>query len=938
MKKLSNCLYLSTILLALFFSSANLMHAETHVRSDDFNNGGIWIKEKSPYILDEGVYISNKHTLTIMPGVTIISASSTDVYSDTNTLTFDGANLSIEGTEDDPVIISGLKNIYITHGNLNIKYAVLNDTGIDLWQSTTTISSSTIKDTKNGILARGSNIHLNNIKLLNNDYGIKSNKYSTGPVLMKNSSFYLEEYGIGGIGNALEGVGGINDALEGVADMVLDSEQNVITITDSSIVGNRLYGIYNQAINPISAENNWWGSSTGPRTELFGDGDRIFGPMNTTPWKSIDQEKNICCSNVIFLPGIEASRLYKDNKGYFGTSTDRLWEPQGNSDVKSLFMDNFGISLDKNIYTSDILESAFNLKDIYKSFVAMMNGVVADNTINQWLPFPYDWRMNVNDIVYGQTRLATSSVSLIESIKDLAKSSKTGKVIIIAHSNGGLVAKTLLRALEETSESKIVEKVISIAVPELGTPKTILSMLHGYDQSIGKEFLASEKNVRNLSSNMQSAYNLLPSKKFFQLNPTNTISYSLSSSTQFLASTYEAMKDFLVNNYFSKKTPANTTIPLLLNPSMIENADFVHTTLDNWKSSNTTKLISLIGWGLPTPEGLEYKMDNHCDPNKVYLCNFSYSPIFTDRGDGTVLVDSRSDLVDTSLFFNIKQFNTDMDKKISHANILESSEILDSIKKEISNSNFEKDYGKYITSKEPVSNDRWLTITIFSPVDIDAYDKNGNHTGLLANFDPKLNFDRFENSIPNSFYIEYSDVKLLRLPYGEDYQIFLKGNDTGPVIIETKIEQFNKTIATTTFKEMPVTPLTSGELHIPISIESFATSSYISLDNDGDGITDLINRPDKFLLSSSTDPISDYLTYIESIKKAILALNLSTKEESRLIKRIDIITRKYNIKNGRKIERVHKKISEKFYRKIKLNDKQKRDILNKIEDMISSIE
>jgi hypothetical protein len=64
------------------------------------------------------------------------------------------------------------------------------------------------------------------------------------------------------------------------------------------------------------------------------------------------------------------------------------------------------------------------------------------------------------------------------------------------------------------------------------------------------------------------------------------------------------MKKFLTGNSFSKKTTTDTTVPLLLSAPMMNIANSLHSTIDNWKTSTTTKIVSLLGWGLPTPAGV----------------------------------------------------------------------------------------------------------------------------------------------------------------------------------------------------------------------------------------------------------------------------------------------------------------------------------------------
>jgi pimeloyl-ACP methyl ester carboxylesterase len=380
---------------------------------------------------------------------------------------------------------------------------------------------------------------------------------------------------------------------------VEDRLESIISIHGSRIITipNAVL-IYNDSPNIINAQNNWWGDETGPK---FISGR---GKVLTEPFLIEDPDKKeVCCSNVLFIPGFEGSRLYKDNS-LIGTNT--LWEPNRNEDVKKLFMDSLGNSIDKEIYTKDIISTALGVKAIYKAFINSMDGLVEEGKINSWLPLPYDWRKSIDDL---------SDADMLKAVTDLAADSKTGRIIIIAHSNGGLVAKRLMQKIEANNGMDVVERIINVAVPELGTPEAILSMLHGYNQEMGWGAVMSENIARTLSQNLPGAYGLLPSKKFFDRNPFTVISDLFSAST--LISSFDMMKKFLLTSGFGVDSSTNTTLPLHLNSVLIDSADSSHTTIDDWKPASSTKTLSIFGWGLATSRGIEYHRDPHCLENQV---------------------------------------------------------------------------------------------------------------------------------------------------------------------------------------------------------------------------------------------------------------------------------------------------------------------------------
>jgi hypothetical protein len=192
-------------------------------------------------------------------------------------------------------------------------------------------------------------------------------------------------------------------------------------------------------------------------------------------------------SSVLFLPGLQASRLYLDKVACTVDCTDQLWEPNGNSDVEDLYLDTDGNSILSTIYTKDIIDETNTPLstgplgiNIYKSFIEMMNQMVENREIRQWKAFPYDWREDVFDVVNEGVKTKDGQVSLIQTVRDLALKSRNGKVTIIAHSNGGLLAKALLYKLKENYDYDTlldkIDRVVFVAVPQVGTASAVPAM------------------------------------------------------------------------------------------------------------------------------------------------------------------------------------------------------------------------------------------------------------------------------------------------------------------------------------------------------------------------------------------------------------------------------------------------------------------------------
>jgi len=885
-KKLKKIALILPLLLTFF---PNISYAETRVLPEDVVTNWTWYKVGSPYILDDSLYIPEGYTLNIDKGVEIRSSGeSEEPYS----IGIDG-ELSIIGTKEAPIKFSNIYGLNFSRSSSTITYADFDGVGLDFGKSTSTISFVNIKNAFSGITARGSNIKISSSTLENNSYGVRSHFQQT---------MYMA-------------------SLAAFTDISIDNAQNMIQINNSRILNSVYNGILNEISNTVDARHNWWGKKDGPNSI------DISGAVNPDPWLTEDPnvvKENICCSNVIFIPGIEASRLYKDEKGLFGigTSTNTLWEPNRNGDIKNLYMDTNGKSILPNIYTKDIIGVVPGIKNIYQTYIETMNKLVSDGSINAWLPMPYDWRDGVYDVV---------DTNFVNRVIELSQTSKTGKVVIVAHSNGGLVTKQLMIELEKLGKSSIVEKVINVAVPELGTPQAVLAMLNGYDQGILLGAILSENNARTFSQNMPGAYGLLPTERYFDKNKQTIISdmFSTPSSSSTTISGYvnkitsfDGLKDFLLDGPFSKMITTDLKVPLRLNNSIFSKAYDLHKSIDSWKPASSTKVISILGSGIKTPSSVTYQKDPHCDSTKE-KCGVDYLAEFSLNGDGTVLTDTESGNADSTLFFDLKKVKSDIRRNISHANILESTALLNKIVDILKGNDYsEKDHDKYFTESEPINTDQYLTVTVFSPVDIHVYDENGLHSGPTQDtpLEPGQALPR-ENNIPDVTYATFADNTRVIVPYGngKNYKIVMSGKATGVFIVDADISKNDSVVASTTFSELPVFKQTNMEFVVASDIDSFAASTTLDIDVDGDGGVDVVGHTDRFLNSTSTEIIKDPATFTEILNKAKATLKISKKDEREMDNKLEKIKKSLD-KNGKnKVHRINKKLPYKWFKNRKPN-------------------
>ncbi len=851
------------------------VHGYTHIRDIDMQSGNdniVWTKENSPYILDEYIDIPYGVELTIDKGVDIMVASST--FLDSSSGIYVGGKLNIKGNEYSPVKLYDIGNIFISSTSVNIQYSLLNNTYIETKSSILNISSSTFTNNIKSIIAKKSIVNINNSNFDKNDIAIESNKYIKVFQAINNAEQH--GFGIGGEGNAFGP----------------DPEQNIINISDSNFDDNRL-SIVNNTLNTVYAINNWWGSPLEPK-------DKVIGDVIYTPWKDkkinyeIKDKQEICCSSVLFIPGIEASRLYSDKKRIIGTTTNDLWEPNSNIDVDKLQLDK-NIDSKYPIYTNDVMDKAYGVYGIYDKFINKLNSMVSDKKINEWLPFAYDWRYSVSDIVLKPTKHKNSNKTLIEQAIDLAKRSKTGKITIIAHSNGGLVAKELGNELRKRGKEEIIENVIMVAVPELGTPESILGILHGIGQSFIGKLLPSESSARALALTIPGSYGLIPSYEFFNkfLNPVVSFYSQKFNGIDMTKygndiSDYNSLKDFVLSNKDDRKQPKkqDTNYPAIFSNKIFSLAESLHNNIDKYEFPSFTNVISIIGWGNETTKSIGYTS------NKIKIERIN-------KGDGTVLSGSAGNIKGINVYLNQNDIKKDKQKEIKHANILESDSILDIVANvinktktiEIKNKDkLEFDLPKYTSYEEPdirqFDNVNTLEIYIYSPVDIDIYDDRGGHLGIVANKNPGkwYGIPIIEDTIgaPVSLLSEFKNVVL---PGDRKYNIVLKGNGIGLFTMDIiKYVGDMVLVSSTTYPYLPVTPL----MNASTTISSLNINPVLYMDNDGDGITDK---------SVTSNKPFDPESYFDSLNIMIKKLQINKKLSDKYMKRLDKIKKKINKKN-----------------------------------------
>ncbi|HRY82977.1 MAG TPA: hypothetical protein P5099_03930 [Candidatus Moranbacteria bacterium] len=705
--------------------------------------------------------------------------------------------------------------------------------------------------------------------------------FESGNLLIENSSFKNNFYADIKVNVMYEYEDyGYRLSLLEVANSNFEGNSADAALISNVEVNKKEYGLVHSK-NVVKLRNNWYGNPLGPKVApdyLLG-GEKIIGDYTLDGWSTtrFNDVCTDCASNVMFLPGIKASKLYKN--GMLGTE-DQLWPPNyGGNDVEDLILNENGESVNE-VYTKEVIEEVgvpVVGGNIYKTFVNDLDDWKNSGVINDYNIFAYDWRQNVEDIAENGTPYSNEIKSAITILNSLSESSKSKKVTIIAHSNGGLLAKAIMLELDNQGLSDKVDKIVFVGTPQMGTPISILSMLYGYDESALFGTLISQSEARTFAENMPGAYSLLPSKEYFNRAENSLISF-LSLQTRYKnfidaygekINSFDEFKDFLLGKIDGREKPEGNEVEKenVLNEDLFNQAIETHERLDNWTPPVNVEVIQIAGWGLDTISGVDYteKEEVECGSEsdngiEIRYCEkkgkFSpiYEPKFTVDGDAVVVTPSALMFSDAA---NIKKYWVDLwsyddlfHTRKEHKDIFEVESLQQFLSNIITNKYKELPLPENIKDNRP-NPDGYdnaksrLRMALYSPLNIHLYDNAGNHTGPKTITIDGGTKTIFEEGIPNSYYYQFGDQKYVGVPSGEHIQMKMDGYDSGAYTLkieEVKVtESGDEIISHTTFANLPVSSETTVTLDIPQT--GLENLSNLQADYDGDGANDYVVTP-----------------------------------------------------------------------------------------------
>lgn len=825
------------------------------VSNSEFNDASLLMDGTTASFIN--LNLTNSPVLSFNTNLNLNTVSAKSVsggyalISDSGTLNIE--NLSITDSS------SGINISNSNNANLNnVNVISPNGPALNIYGSTVSVINSSFKlGNSIGIgISESPFVELHNTSVL--DFSAPGLAIDNSDVVLTNSS---SSNNLIGIATAESNVQVERSKFEDNSVFGVDhSGDGTVTIKQSVINNNGIAGVSGNGNLEVDARNNYWGHPSGPtidpmnpNTEVKGDG--ILGQVLYEPWISEYCESE-CHSNIMFLPGIMSSRLFEGG--------DKLWE--GNdTDIEKLKLNDEGKSISDKIVAGDVIDTfdAIVNLDLYKSFLEDLETKKLSGEINDYSAVPYDWRLSLGDILNSGVEKAENKISFLEDtdspyietkLRELAASSKSGKVSIVAHSNGGLLTKALINKLDDEATA-LIDKVILVAVPQVGTPKSIGSLLHGYDS--GVLFKVSDEAARDFAQNAPTSYQLLPFLDYYNGEgvdiDTPLVTFEDGPKTQQFIDTFGyaittgEMNDFLTGSE-GRTEPEYDDVynPAIANFALLNEAQALQATINSsWNAPSGIEVHQIAGIGEDTLSGITYKTIMKCVESTLGICTkreeaLAYSPNTVVDGDGTVVAPSAVAMSEGDAerwWVNLDEYNDTIlnslpllkSLKTKHANILEVDELRSFILDGLLNESVTETPNYIYNSLPSIEKGDRLSFTLHSPLSLSAVDEDGNLAG------------ENEVSIPGADFTRYGEVQVLTLPIKTKFTLFLNGENTGSFTLDIEELENEAKIASTTFSAIPSS--TSTKAVITYTGGGVSEMGKLEVDYDGDSIIDVTYTP-----------------------------------------------------------------------------------------------
>lgn len=513
---------------------------------------------------------------------------------------------------------------------------------------------------------------------------------------------------------------------------------------------------------------------------------------------------------VLIIPGVLGTEI---NKG-----SEKLWLDLGHnfSDIGDQFMDSLQFNtnltpLDTSLSLGSVVTRETVDVGIGQVTVFDYTAALTQEFQNQGytegtdlFTFPYDWRYGVSRMINA----TSTNVDLLQQkIQEIRTQTGSDEVEVIAHSTGGLLVKKYV--MDHPTDNHI-GKAVFVGVPNTGAPKAIKTLLQG--DSFGIPWLA-DGEMKKLVGNLPVAYELSPSQQYFNTKGSYVKIINQDSSSQDLD--FNQANSFLTNDHN-------------LNTQALSSAQGLHTIdFDNFDMRNSgVDLYSINGCKAGTISKVIERRSG---------ASVTYDQPQLSPGDSTVPLESATNLpIDSS--------NKYYALKAEHGKMPSQDGIRQKIVNLITGSSLSV-ADNLITQDISKCKLNGKAVSVFSPLDIDITDQDGNTAGLTEG--------SIQNNIPNAVFEVMGEHKFVYLPDddGQTYTIKINGTGDGTFTLKQDEIDNNQILQTQIFSDIPVTTSLTGEVNLGMN----TATTTLSLDSNSDGTFDQTIEP-SLIIKDTTPP------------------------------------------------------------------------------------
>jgi hypothetical protein len=428
--------------------------------------------------------------------------------------------------------------------------------------------------------------------------------------------------------------------------------------------------------------------------------------------------------------------------------------------------------------------------------------------------------------------------------------SPNGKVVLVGHSNGGLVIQALLATMKEHDDPLLeaVEKVVLVAVPQAGAPESVLGLLHGVE--VGSGLVISEEESRQLMNTAPFAYHLLPTEDYYDMVETPVISIEAGTSTEAWIEQFGNDLDTVDEiASFMKKESGRTTpawaevlTPATTHSSLHDYAEVMHENLNDWRPS-ATAVYEVAGVGVSSPATVTYFTDTKCVRTELYVGGaevcVEFGPELGYRvsevidGDGTVMAPSAlatpaGEGVE-KWWVNLDDYNNFIRNNRIHKDIFEIEDVRILIS-DITSGISLGEYEFLSTTKPEFVGKKRLVYQLHSPLDMYVVLHDGEVVGSSTPIWRGVKYSR------------YGEVQHLSIPEEETgYEVRLVGLAAGSFTLD--IEQYEGDVLEerVTYSALPSS--TSTKVSIEVVEDELLDEVDLQIDYEGDGVYETVALP-----------------------------------------------------------------------------------------------